>query len=290
MEKEQSRKKNEITKHMKKMKVSSMDEIIKRVYEMKSIKEGLNDMIDSYQKDINVLKEEVETQRVKKSKFELVNIGHNDFVCDIRTEDEQILLEQEELEIYIEKTYHKSFMDAELPYDKTNSKSKLYLYEKNLNKLIFVKNDFEYKHKKLHNIINNSCTTISRVMYQLNDKQKEKHCEVSNDKVVNYLSQIGQRLERMLAYIYSRNKNEKEEIAEENEINFDYVEINGVRSSKPPDYLGQNPGRLGSGQSEKSEFIDNYMDALYKDPSTTDFEKIRKEALGSDQSEENLED
>ena len=91
---------------------------------------------------LNVLKEEVETQRAEKSKFELVNIGHNVGVCNMRTEDEQILHEQEELEIYIEKTYHKSFTDGELPYDKTNSKSKLYLYEKNLNKLIFVKNDF----------------------------------------------------------------------------------------------------------------------------------------------------
>ena len=63
---------------------------------------------------------------------------------------------------------------------------------------------------KISNILQSACTTVSRIMYQL-DKNKEKNVEIGKDNVVEALSKLGMNLERRLAYIHTKNKAVKDE-------------------------------------------------------------------------------
>jgi hypothetical protein len=61
--------------------------------------------------------------------------------------------------------------------------------------------------------------------------------------VIEYLSHIGLKLERMLAFIYTKNKVIRDEEIEEIDI-FDVFEEQNMRITKPPDWLSINPKRV----------------------------------------------
>jgi len=51
--------------------------------------------------------------------------------------------------------------------------------------------DLEHSYKRSSGILNDSCTTVSRIMYQLQNFQKDKNVEVYSSNVIEYLSHIG---------------------------------------------------------------------------------------------------
>ena len=112
---------------------------------MNAIKEGLLDLILNYTGDIKKIKKEVgELKEIKRQQ----NIIQDNDESDI----DKTFIEQKRL--------------AE-ENDDTETKNKLELYEKNLAKMSMVLYESEYRYKKLSKVLNDSCTTISRVMYQL---------------------------------------------------------------------------------------------------------------------------
>lgn len=44
----------------------------------------------------------------------------------------------------------------------------------------------ENKYKRNSKVLNDSCTTVCRIMYQLQNFQKEKNVEVTNGNVVEF--------------------------------------------------------------------------------------------------------
>ncbi len=97
----------------------------------------------------------------------------------------------------------------------------------------------------------------------------------------------------MLAYVYSRNKLIKdEEIIDVDVAVYDIIEENGVKKSKPPDYLGLNPGRCDSTKSDRTEFFMhfNYMEDLKTDHHIIEFDKMRKEIQDIDKEEEEIQE
>lgn len=72
-------------------------------------------------------------------------------------------------------------------------------------------------------------------MYQLQHFQKDKNIEVTNKNAVEFLSHIGLKLERMLAFVYTRNKVIRDEKMDEDEI-YEKGTETGIKVTKPPDY------------------------------------------------------
>lgn len=64
--------------------------------------------------------------------------------------------------------------------------------------------------KRITNILESACTTMSRIMYQL-DRNKEKNVEIGKENVVEALSKVGMNLEKRLAYVHTKNRIVKDE-------------------------------------------------------------------------------
>ena len=71
---------------------------------------------------------------------------------------------------------------------------------------------------------------------------------MTSQNVIEYLSHIGLKLERMLAFIYTKNKVIRDEEIEEVDI-FEVFEEKNCRITKPPDWLSINPKRVNMDDS-----------------------------------------
>ena len=67
--------------------------------------------------------------------------------------------------------------------------------------------------------------------------------EVTNQNAIEYLSHIGLKLERMLAFIYTKNKVIRDEEIPECDI-FESLPDKTGRVTRPPEWLGLNPKRV----------------------------------------------
>jgi hypothetical protein len=124
--------------------VSHPENILTRVNEMHAIKEGLLDLSYNYKKDIKKIQIEVE---------------------ELKEIKRQQNIQQDSDETGIDKAWIQQKKMAE-EADDMETKNKLELYENNLGKMSMDLYESEYRYKKLSKVINDSCTTISRVMYQ----------------------------------------------------------------------------------------------------------------------------
>jgi hypothetical protein len=111
---------------------------------MHAIKEGLLDLSYNYKKDIKKIQIEVE---------------------ELKEIKRQQNIQQDSDETGIDKAWIQQKKMAE-EADDMETKNKLELYENNLGKMSMDLYESEYRYKKLSKVINDSCTTISRVMYQ----------------------------------------------------------------------------------------------------------------------------
>ena len=121
--------------------------------------------------------------------------------------------------------------------------------------------------------MNSSCTTVSRIMYQLQNAMKEKNIEVSSSNVTEYLSHIGLKLERMLAFIYTKDKNIREEEITEAEI-FKSLDPD-TRISQTPGWLGLNPSTVDFDERNVAPMPRNIK--FEDDDSFIAFENMRNE-------------
>lgn len=124
--------------------MSHPENILTRVNEMHAIKEGLLDLSYNYKKDIKKIQIEVE---------------------ELKEIKRQQNIQQDSDETGIDKAWIQQKKMAE-EADDMETKNKLELYENNLGKMSMDLYESEYRYKKLSKVINDSCTTISRVMYQ----------------------------------------------------------------------------------------------------------------------------
>lgn len=124
--------------------MSHPDNILTRVTEMHAIKEGLLDLSYNYKNDIKKIQIEVE---------------------ELKEIKRQQNIQQDSDETGIDKAWIQQKKMAE-EADDMETKNKLELYENNLGKMSMELYESEYRYKKLSKVLNDSCTTISRVMYQ----------------------------------------------------------------------------------------------------------------------------
>lgn len=88
-------------------------------------------------------------------------------------------------------------------------------------RLVREKQEFD----RIFDIFQNICMTVSRIMYQLQPREKDRAVEVNKTNVRDYFSHIGLKLEKMLSFVKMRDKSiQNEEILIANVIN---------RSDKP---------------------------------------------------------
>ena len=82
------------------------------------------------------------------------------------------------------------------------------------NELTLLKNQLmlhKESYLKLSNSLKNSFSTVGRIMYQLENQDKSKNVEVDKNNVVEYLSHVGLKLERMLAFVQTKGKVSEDE-------------------------------------------------------------------------------
>lgn len=171
---ELEKKRHELAKIMARMKVSQPEKILDKVSEMTGVKDGLLDLISNYKNEIAELKDDIESLRVVKKQQNIeggeLTLGDN---CPA-------LLRKSGL------TINKSVVDFE-----AKEANQLDNLEENISKLNSVLYENELKYKRFSNILSSTCTSVSRIMYQLQTFQREKNIEISNTNVVEYLSHIG---------------------------------------------------------------------------------------------------
>ena len=134
---------------------------------------------------------------------------------------------------------YKELMDA---------RNKTGLFDKNLATLHTMQFECEHRFKRLTNILNDSCSTVSRIMFQLEGKSQTENVEVANKNIVQYIATLGMKLEKMCTYVQSKQKS----LVEEPMMEEEYIEMvpnkDGhfltTKLTKSPNYLHLNPIRV----------------------------------------------
>ena len=128
------------------------------------------------------------------------------------TEREIELLKEDYLKLKFEEE-HQSEPQTDLAagqlddYD-ADAVEKLELEYMESNKQLFAK---EMDMKRISTLVRNSCTTVSRIMYQLSRNvdsahEKLKNVEIGQEGLVEALSRVSMHLEKMLGYVHTKNK------------------------------------------------------------------------------------
>lgn len=319
LNKELQSKKDEIENHMVHMKVTNPDMICTRITEMRSIKEGLQDLKQNYTQQIGKLDTEVNRLKLTKDRvFDVKRESETMPKDEYRLQQKKLLIENATLKRGLnadgkmdieftnekqdfdqfQKNYNISSNDLEVFREDLENRDKIIQFDKNLSTLHTIQFECEYRFKNLSNVLNDSCATVSRIMYQLQTSKNDKNVEVTNQNIVQYLSNIGMKLEKMITYVYSIEKNVVQVPMTED----DYIEIVPDKDgdlftsklTKSPDWLHLNPVRVEidfneeylpqsrSCQRSKRKLNSsndswNYMHDLVNDELMIDFEKTRKD-------------
>ena len=254
------KKRNEMSKLMAKMEVSQPEKILNKLSETHGTKDGLLDLVEHYHIELERLKTEVEQLKEDKKMLNLQD--DREAQDDMREFARQKSLAEESGDFKMANKIERCELEV------TKLKQTLY--------------DDENKYKRMSKILNDSCTTVSRIMYQLQSFQKEKNVEVTNGNVVEFLSHLGLKLERMLAFIHTKNKVVRDEEIDEDDI-FEIQEGIGARISRPPDWLGINPKRvsLDDNRIQISAVPDYEIDE--NDEQSVYFENLRNKSRIVDQ-------
>jgi len=248
---------------MVKMKVGQPEMVLSRVSEMAAIKTGLIDLTLNYKTEIVGLKQDIKDLEIKRKSYNIEQEPEKN------SEKSQ---SQEELDDHMRKELKKQITVAHENRDFIQS-DRLEQLEKKWITAKLQYYDLEHNYKRNSTILNDSCTTVSRIMYQLQNAMKDKNVEVSSSNVTEYLSHIGLKLERMLAFIYTKDKNIREEEITEAEI-FRSLDRD-VRISQTPQWLGLNPSTVAF--EERNTTPDPRYINFDEDESFIAFENMRNE-------------
>ena len=262
-QKEIDKRQKELTEVMVKMKVGQPEMVLSRVSEMAAIKTGLIDLTLNYKTEIVGLKQDIKDLEIKRKSYNIEQEPEKN------SEKSQ---SQEELDDHMRKELKKQITVAHENRDFIQS-DRLEQLEKKWITAKLQYYDLEHNYKRNSTILNDSCTTVSRIMYQLQNAMKDKNVEVSSSNVTEYLSHIGLKLERMLAFIYTKDKNIREEEITEAEI-FRSLDRD-VRISQTPQWLGLNPSTVAF--EERNTTPDPRYINFDEDESFIAFENMRNE-------------
>lgn len=279
----------EIERLMNKMNIKDHRLIMPTFYELVENRENIKNIIEEYkaqveqtEQEIEALKEEYllekyreeqeeEIKRVEKAKREVrIGLGiplEGTTVGSVLPEEKEVDLEGEAkdnnqgssslAENPAVNSLNLDNLDAaKNDNDAINLLEKA--YSESCNRLMFKEQEL----KRSSALIKNSCTTVSRIMYQLNKDvdsyllKKERNYEVDQSNVVECLSKIGMQLEKRLSYVHTTNKT----VSDENVLmrcayNRNYKDIELFTS---PKFLGLNTVPLeedSSSEDKEDELI-----------------------------------
>ena len=208
----------------RKIHVTEESHILTKIYEHRSSKEALYDLKKGYLEDIEKLKEEInqlrhilemslfnEAEMIGKSKKDL-----NKFENDIK--DNNISLGESTIK------ENRVFENKLLHMDQLIKDNNQELFSKTL------------EFKQLNQIILDSSSTISRIIYQLNPSMSKK-VQISQSNIVDLLTFIGLQLEKILSFMYIEGNLNNRNLDQDNSFTLDR-ESNNI--NQPPTWLRIN--------------------------------------------------
>lgn len=210
----------------KKIHVTEEPHILTKIYEHRSSKEALTELKKGYQEDIEKLKDEInglrhileasllnEAEMVGQSKENNTNNHHNqDEIEENETMGESNLQDNRVFE-------NKLLNMDQLIKDKNQE-----LFSKTL------------EFRQLNQIVLDSSSTISRIIYQLNPTLSKK-VQISQTNIVDLLTFVGLQLEKILSFMYIEGNLNNRNLDQDNSFT---LEREGDAINKPPTWLRIN--------------------------------------------------
>lgn len=206
--------------------VKEESQIVAKIYEHRSSKEALNELKKGYSIDINKLKDEINFLRktLELSLFnEAENLGNTK-----KTENEEEDMNRSGLQENI------LFENKLLKLDDLVKEKNTDLFNKTL------------AFRQLNQIILDSSSTVSRILYQL-DPALSKKTQISHQNIIDLLTFAGLQLEKILNYMYIEGNLNNRNLYFNNSFS---IERENEARNQPPSWLRINT-EVGSQNNKK---------------------------------------
>lgn len=216
---------NKLESLQKKIHVTEESQILTKIYEHRSSKEALNELKNGYMEDIDKLKDEINQLR---HILEMSLLNQADMVgqkYDNHDKSNNGLGKQDE----------ETIGDSTVQENRLFENKLLHMDQliKDKNQELFSKT---LEFRQLNQIVLDSSSTISRIIYQLNPSLSKK-LQISQANIVDLLTFVGLQLEKILSFMYIEGNLNNRNLDQDNSFT---LEREGDAINKPPTWLRIN--------------------------------------------------
>lgn len=206
---------------MKAMKISSINKIVPTYLKLEQDKNEVDSIIEGYKEQIQEAERSLKIQKQRNNM-----ISKREIITESNFSDINICMNNTSMENIYSNI-------AKIEVTSVNDR------EKDLIKAQGELLNHKLEHEKISKSLQNACLTISRIMYQTGSKDQDKTVEINRSNIVDYLSYLGLKLERMLSFAQTRSKTYKND---ENLVigMINREEMRKAGKLQPPGFLGLN--------------------------------------------------